>query len=300
MGFSGGAIVALSPADKFEAFGSSGNIAAAQGSTVTFSNTGGYNTATFQLTVPLGGTIEFQGSFDGGTTYASCTIRGVDSDSYTQRTALSGGFTGSVAGMTHFRFYVNTAGTTTGTVIGRATKEVSTLEGLENPPPSDFIFDVSRGRIRNITSNHKFGRNGDIDTAAEETVWAQGALYTFSSGSNETWHASSTSTSDTAVQFYSECLDVNYRPINQTVTLNGQTAVPLSGALLRINRAFITGTVQPIGTSYIYKSGGGLTAGVPNSSIDIRGLVGPDDNQTLSTVFTVPSGTTGFFDRFSW
>lgn len=171
MGFSGGAVVALSPAGKFEVFGSSGNIAAAQGSAVTFVNTGGYNTITFNLTVPTGATIEFQSSFDGGTTYTRCTLRGTSSDSYTQRTSTSGPFIGSIAGMSHFKIVVVIAGSGgTGTVIGQASKEVSTLEGQENPPPSDFIFDVSRGRIRTTSTNHKFGRNPDIDTAAEETI----------------------------------------------------------------------------------------------------------------------------------
>lgn len=60
----------------------------------------------------------------------------------------------------------------------------------------------------------------------------------------------------------------------------------------------MTGTVQPVGNVYIYKSGGGTTAGVPNSTVDVRAFFDPTDNQALSTVFTVPSGTVAFMQDF--
>jgi hypothetical protein len=294
MGFSGGAVVTLSQADKFETFGTNDNIAAALNSTYTLANLGGYNTITFQLTVPTGGTVQFQSSFDDGVTYTRCTMRGTSSDSYTQITSTSGGFIGSIAGMTHFRVIVTSAGSAAGTITGRLTKDVSTLEGQEQPPPTDFIFNVSRGLIRSTTAEHKFGRNPDIDTAAEETVWGGGGIYTWSSGTNETWHAVSTSTADTTVRLHAVCLDTNYRSIAQTVVLNGQTAVPLSGALYRINRAYVTGSVEAAGSLYVFKSGGGVTSGVPNSAVDIRAFVDPSDQQTLGSYYTVASGTTAF------
>lgn len=90
----------------------------------------------------------------------------------------------------------------------------------------------------------KFGRNQDVDSSANETVWAAGGLYTFASGA-EDLEILSDDANDTAAGTGARTvrivgLDANYNEFIDTYTLNGTTAVAMNQRqYLRVHRCVV-------------------------------------------------------------
>jgi hypothetical protein len=173
------------------------------------------------------------------------------------------------------------------------TREVSSISHIGTTEP--FELQVARGQVSYHTSQFKFGFNSDIDDT-EETVWAQGGLYSYLSSAS-VLKVSSSSTADTSagtgartVQLYG--LDADYNEINETVTLNGQTAVNTTNSFLRINRMVI----RSAGTGgqnagVVYAGTGTVTSGVPANKY---ATIAVGDNQTLMAILTVPAEHTAY------
>ena len=89
-----------------------------------------------------------------------------------------------------------------------------------------------------------------------------------------------------------------YDEINETVTLNGQTAVNTTKEYLRINRM----VVRSAGTGgsnagVIYAGTGTVTTGVPaNVYASVNGVTGA--NQSLMALWTVPAGYTAYILQY--
>jgi hypothetical protein len=173
------------------------------------------------------------------------------------------------------------------------TREVSSISRIGTTEP--FELQVARSQVSYHTPQFKFGFNSDIDDT-EETVWAQGGLYSYLSSAS-VLKISSSSTSDTSagtgartVQLYG--LDADYNEINETVTLNGQTSVNTTNSFLRINRMVI----RSAGTGgqnagVVYAGTGTVTSGVPANKY---ATIAAGDNQTLMALWTVPAEHTAY------
>ena len=166
-----------------------------------------------------------------------------------------------------------------------------TARGIHEP----FNLQVSRNQIYKHKSIFKFGFNPDVDDSLE-TVWAQGGLYSYLASAS-VLKVSSSSTADTSagtgartVELFG--LDTNYDEINETVTLNGQTAVNTTKEYLRINRMVVrsagTGTQN---AGVIYAGTGTVTTGVPANKY---ATIAIGDNQTVMALWTVPRGYTAY------
>lgn len=173
------------------------------------------------------------------------------------------------------------------------TREVSSISRVGTTEP--FELQIARGQVAYHTPQYKFGFNPDVDDT-EETVWAQGGLYGYLSSAS-VLKVSSSSTADTSagtgartVQLYG--LDADYNEINETVTLNGQTAVNTTNSFLRINRMVIrsAGTGEK-NAGVVYAGTGTVTAGVPANKY---ATIAVGDNQTLMALWTVPAGHTAY------
>jgi hypothetical protein len=170
-----------------------------------------------------------------------------------------------------------------------AEKSSITRVGTSEP----FELQVSRGQISFHYPLHKFGFNPDVDDALE-TVWAEGGLYSYLSAAT-VLKVSSSSTADTSagtgartVQLYG--LDADYNEINETVTLNGQTAVNTTNSFLRINRMVVrTAGTGGTNAGVIYAGTGTVTTGVPANKY---ATVAIGDGQSLMALWTVPAGFT--------
>lgn len=275
-------------------FGAASNLGSTLNSAVTLTNTNGYNSISFYLTIPTGATVVFEGNVD-GVTWTSCTLRQKGGDNYITSTSQSGEVVGSIAGLREFRVRVSVAGSANGTVMGRATRDVCTLEGIENGPPNEFFFDTSRGKIGGINGTTRFARNPDIDMV-KETIWALGGTYTFSTVA-ASYYISSTSASDTQVITVT-VLDGNYVPTTRTVTLAGQTKTLIpGGTILRINGAANTGTTDLTGNVYIYEDDT-VVLGVPQTATKIRNYIPLIEQNSGIGVYTVAAGQTAYLVKW--
>lgn len=125
------------PRVRHEDFGSAENLGADLNDAFVVDNLHGLSTAAFQIAVPAGGTVAFEGTFD--TAWIPVSFRSIENDEFQQSTNESGSFIGSISGVRKFRFRTSAAGSAAGSVIGRAVAQVSMLEGQEFFPPPDAI-----------------------------------------------------------------------------------------------------------------------------------------------------------------
>jgi hypothetical protein len=92
--------------------------------------------------VPTGGKVRFEGTTD-GINWVPITLRRVGADAYTQVSSEDDTFIGSIITMRKWRVKVITAGSAPGTVMGRASCMLSTLEGIEHGfAPHNIGFDI--------------------------------------------------------------------------------------------------------------------------------------------------------------
>jgi hypothetical protein len=160
----------------------------------------------------------------------------------------------------------------------------------------DLALQVSRGQIEGHEIRHVFGYNPDVDSAAEETVWTYGGLYSHLA-SPTIMTVSSSSANDTSAgtgarTIYLLGINSTGNEVSETVTLNGQTAVNTTHTYTEIQ----TVTVMSVGSGGknagdIYIGTGTVTAGVP---ANVYGHILTGENQSLMGHFTVPDNHTGY------
>lgn len=148
----------------------------------------------------------------------------------------------------------------------------------------DSYFSIAQGQINGYSLVHVTGYNPDIDLATDETVWAAGGLYPWS-----TWNSTrvitvvSTSASDTGSVVVSG-LDVNYNPITEEIDFNGLTSGTGTVQFKRVNSA-------------LYKDSGANNVGVITLTANggtVVGLIEVGIGQTLNGIYTVPAGHTAY------
>lgn len=169
-----------------------------------------------------------------------------------------------------------------------------TRQGAYEP----FELQVSRGQIQGHRNVTVFGFNPDVDTS-QVSVWPLPSLITFPSSALQ-MTVSSTSANDTAAgtgarTVVVQGLDANYNEVTETVTMNGQTAVTMTTAMLRINYAYVaTAGSGNSAAGDIYIGTGTVTSGVPATAYDIIKL---DYNNTTTGSYTIPAGYTGYVSQ---
>lgn len=164
-------------------------------------------------------------------------------------------------------------------------------------PESEFMLEVARGNIPGISGIHVVAHSGNVSTDLQ-TVWGEAALYTYSSTAdiNTISSSSAVDTQDIVVVG----LDVDYIEVVQTVTLTGQTPATLATPLMRVNYMYNDSGTDLQGNVYLWVSGGGDIAGVPNVQADIRSRInimavsGISHGASTSSVYTVPAGKQAF------
>jgi hypothetical protein len=147
------------------------------------------------------------------------------------------------------------------------------------------------GHVDDVTIIDKFGFNPDLDNGTEETIWAFGGDLEYST-SDDIDTVSSSSASDTGTLTISGITKAGVLT-EQTVTMNGQTQVTLTTPLYRVNRMIYSHTADNVGNLYCYVNGS-ATAGVPDTSGDVRAYIGAGDGQTQLSVYTTPANATSF------
>ena len=175
-------------------------------------------------------------------------------------------------------------------------REVSSITRVGTSEP--FELQVARGQIAYHHDLHKFGFNPDVDDSLE-TVWTEGGLYSYLAAATVLKVSSSSTADDSAgtgartVQLFG--LDANYDEINETVTLDGQTAVNTTKSYLRVNRMIVRSAGSgATNAGVIYAGTGTVTAGVPANKY---ATIAVGDGQSLMALWTVPAGYTLYVSK---
>jgi hypothetical protein len=146
-----------------------------------------------------------------------------------------------------------------------------------------FQMRAAMGHVSNGTPVFVYGNNPNIQTA-EETVWYEGGVYEYPSSAIQM-----TVSSDDAgatCQVVINGLDANYAPIDEIVTVTGQTPVTTANSYLRIQNAYVIANPT---TQNLYIGTGTVTSGVPATVYE---RIFDGHNRTESGRYTVPAGRT--------
>jgi hypothetical protein len=169
-----------------------------------------------------------------------------------------------------------------------------TRQGAYEP----FELQVSRGQIQGHRNVTVFGFNPDVDTT-QVSVWPLPSLITFPASAIQ-MTVSSASANDTSAgtgarTIVVQGLDANYNEVSETVIMNGQTAVTMTNALLRVNYVYVATAGSGNGAAGdIYIGTGTVTTGVPATVYDIIKF---DYNVTTTGSYTIPAGYTGYVSQ---
>jgi len=147
----------------------------------------------------------------------------------------------------------------------------------------DSYFSIAQGQIDGYSLVHVTGYNPDVDSGADETVWAAGGLYPWS-----VWDSSrlvtvvSTSALDTGSVVVSG-LDASYNVISEEIDCTGTSPSTGTTQFRRVNSA-------------VYKNGASNNAGAITLTANGNtiGLITAGIGQTLNGIYTVPAGHTAY------
>lgn len=167
--------------------------------------------------------------------------------------------------------------------------------------PLDFYLQIRKGKIMGHEPISIGGSNPSAGTTWE-TLWTEGGIISYPSSAT-TLKISSSSASDTGAgdglrTIKIKGLDASFNPVEEEITLNGQTGVTTSNTYYRING--LTGlTAGPDGSNQgtIYIGDGTITAGIPDT---IYTTIAPNDNRSMTAIYTVPKGYSLFMTNMEF
>lgn len=155
---------------------------------------------------------------------------------------------------------------------------------------------IAQGLVPGKVGVLTFGRNSDIDTNSDpEDVWEGGGLYV--PPTVAMIHSMvSTSVADAAAGTGArtvrvEGLDTNFLEIEETLTLNGTTAVSTTLAYRRINQV----QVETAGSGEV--NAGAITLTMQNAPVTVTAHVVAGRGQLTQAIYTLPAATRGYLGR---
>ena len=151
-----------------------------------------------------------------------------------------------------------------------------------------FGLRASMGHVANGTTVFVYGSNPEVQHV-EETVWYQGGIYQYPTSAIQMKVSSSDAAATSEVMING--LDADYMPINEVITITGQTAVTTVKSYLRIQSAYV---IANEAANHIYIGTGTVTAGVPATVYE---MIHDGHNRTESGRFTVPAGRTFYISH---
>jgi hypothetical protein len=159
----------------------------------------------------------------------------------------------------------------------------------------DRLLAIAKGDVSGYSSLLKFGRNPDIDGAVEETIWEGGGIYPFPSTA-QSLEVLSSSANDASAGTGARTItligqDADNVEQTQIITLDGTTPVAITGTWLRVYRCSVT----TAGTSGVNE--GIITVRIASGGATLL-VIGANNGQTLMSVYTIPSGKTGYMSCY--
>lgn len=155
------------------------------------------------------------------------------------------------------------------------------------PVNTIYCLEVAAGNVSGASTLNKFGRNMDVDTAAEEDVWSNGGIWV--PPTTARIHSITAGAADVAVTgtgartLEIQGLDATFASVTETVNLNGATGVNTANSYVIIHRMIVK-TAGSGGKNAGIILATAATDGTVTASID-AGF-----NQTLMAIYQVPLG----------
>lgn len=167
----------------------------------------------------------------------------------------------------------------------------------------DFNVSLAADKFPGWSVIHKFGYNGDLGTSIED-IWSVGGLYTFLQTAT-TLEVVSSSVNDVnttgtgAWTVILQGLDNTCTAVEETIELNGTTAVSTTNTFIRVSRAFIERS-----GSYRTGADGDIIVRVASAGATQAEILKTAEDgtmwgygQTQLGRYTVPMGKTAFVRR---
>lgn len=161
--------------------------------------------------------------------------------------------------------------------------------------PSWGQLSLARGVIKGHSAVLKFGRNTDVDTAANEDIWDGGGVWVPPTAARIHNLASTDATDDDGddgartVEVFG--LDANFLEISETVTLNGVSNVSTVNSYTRIHR-------MKVKTAGVDGQNNGTIAATAVTDATVTAQISIGQNQTLMAIYTILAGKTGYMVSF--
>jgi len=150
-----------------------------------------------------------------------------------------------------------------------------------------FDLQVSRNQIYGHQTLSLFGYQSAVGNT-KIPVWENATTYTYITSASTLTLASSSASDDTLANILINGLDANFKPISETLTLNGVTGVTTINSYFRVNSLLMvspgTGQTTNVGTITLKQSS--------NIVAQINAGIG----KSQSTVYTVPAGYSFYLD----
>ena len=164
-----------------------------------------------------------------------------------------------------------------------------------DPVRSNFNFEVARGNITGHDIGTIFGRNQDIDPAAEELIWDYGGVETYLTADTEVF-LSSDNASDTNVGVFVWGMTDDYVFKQEVHIFTAGQAQQSIGEFFRIFRLVIISGSEPLGNIYCAESDT-LIGGMPNTASKVHAFMAQGTNITHKASGTVPVNHTMYVTR---
>ena len=149
----------------------------------------------------------------------------------------------------------------------------------------NYGLGIAKGQFSDISHVHKFGATPQMSINTTGTIWdVSDTLYPWSvwdSGASQL-DIVCASANDVGLTLHVFGLDSNYELISESTEVTSQTGQTTTNSYIRVNRAYVTNTVNNEGNISLQYSG----------TVVARLLAG--QGQTMMAIYTVPEGHTGY------
>jgi hypothetical protein len=150
-----------------------------------------------------------------------------------------------------------------------------------------FDLQVSRNQIYGHQTLSLFGYQSAVGNT-KIPVWENATAYTYITSASTLTLASSSASDDTLANILINGLDANFKPISETLTLNGVTGVTTINSYFRVNSLLMvspgTGQTTNVGTITLKQSS------------NIVAQINAGISKSQSTIYTVPAGYSFYLD----
>lgn len=161
---------------------------------------------------------------------------------------------------------------------------------------SDINFEIAKGNVPGHSTGTIFGRNQDIDPAAEELIWDYGGVEIYLTTNTELF-LSSDNAGDTDINVFVWGMTDDYVFKQQIYNFTSGQSQQSIGSFFRIFRlVIVAGNNAPLGNMYCAQADT-LTAGVPNTASKVHAYMAQGTNITHKASGTVPVDHTMYVGR---